>query len=326
MPEPLLSVTITAREQAELIASPPDERPLAPTEVEGRTLATLISAGTELASAYQGSTFPAVPGYAAVFEVENVGSEVGPFKPGDRAFCMGGHRSRQRVPAANALPLPEGIDPRSATFARMMGVPMATLTTTTARPPQKVLVTGLGLVGNLGSLIFQRCGYDVIACDPHEGRRKIAEDAGVKRVLSGVPLDDPSLVGEIALAIECSGHEGAALAALKIVRKRGEVVLIGTPWRKRTDHTAHEITHAVFHRYVVLRSGWEWEVPLHPEEFRSNSIHGNIAAALGWIADGSIRVDGLYTAVPPARCQEAYHDLLHQRPDRLGIVFDWTQA
>ena len=66
----------------------------------GRTLATLISAGTELAGAYQGSTFPKYPGYAAVFEVEEVGSEVQHLHPGDLAYCSGPHRSFQRAEAS----------------------------------------------------------------------------------------------------------------------------------------------------------------------------------------------------------------------------------
>src|SRR5437773_428653 len=129
------SVTITAREKAELLVTERDARPLAAREVVGRTLATLISAGTELAGAYQASNFPRVPGYAAVFEVEEAGSEVEGIKAGDQLFCMGPHRSFQRVTQEQALPVPPGLSPEVAVFARMMSVSMSTLTTTTARPP-----------------------------------------------------------------------------------------------------------------------------------------------------------------------------------------------
>ena len=60
------SVTFTAREQAELLPLERDETPLGPDEVAGKTLATLISAGTELAGGYLGERFPSRPGYAAV--------------------------------------------------------------------------------------------------------------------------------------------------------------------------------------------------------------------------------------------------------------------
>src|SRR5690349_14240738 len=160
---PAYAVTFTAREQAELLPVERDARPFGPREVAGRTLATLVSAGTELAGAYLGTSFPRAPGYAAVFEVEEAGGEMEGVRPGDRLFCMGPHRSYQRVSQEQAVPVPEGLEPADAVFARLMSVSMSTLTTTAARPPAKVLVTGLGLVGHLAAQIFSACGYEVTA-------------------------------------------------------------------------------------------------------------------------------------------------------------------
>src|SRR5207237_1254329 len=120
-------------------------------------------------------------------------------------------------------------------FARLMGVSMSTLTTTTARPPERVLVTGLGLVGHLAAKIFAACGYQVTACDPSPVRREQAERRGIARVLAAVPVDDPAFARQVALVVECSGHEQAVLDGLKVVRKRGEVSLVGAPWKRRTD-------------------------------------------------------------------------------------------
>src|SRR5262249_43718567 len=142
------AVTITAREKAELLPQEGEPAPLEPRDVAARTLVSLISAGTELASAYQGATFPRVPGYAAVCEVESVGSKADVGRAGVLIFCMGGHRPHQRISRERALRLPEGLSPEAAVFARMMSVSMSTLVTTAARPPQKVLITGLGLVGH----------------------------------------------------------------------------------------------------------------------------------------------------------------------------------
>ena len=152
------AVTITGYERAELLPVPADSRPLAPSEVSGRTLATMISPGTELAACYQGSQFPAVPGYAAVFAVEQVGAEVTGIKMGDRCFCMGPHRSFQRTGEREAIPVPEGLASEQAVLARAVAISMTTLATTTARPPDRVLVTGLGLVGHLAALVFRHAG------------------------------------------------------------------------------------------------------------------------------------------------------------------------
>jgi len=320
------AITFTDRERAELLAEPDDARPLDPTEIAGRTLASLISPGTELAGylgQWQGAKYPAVPGYAPVFEVTAVGSEVQGFKPGDLAFCLGGHRSAQRVRQDQAVRLPDGLSPEIAPFARLMCVTMSTLTTTTARPPAKVIVTGLGIIGHLAAKNFAACGYDVMGVDPSAARREFARQGGIQNVRPIIPLDDPGVAGQVALVVETSGHEQAALDACKVVRKRGEVVLVAAMWQRRTELYAYDLLHAIFNRYVVVRSGWEWEVPMVPTDFRANSIYGNIAGAMQWLVEGRVKVDGLAQAVSPRDAQNAYQQLLRQ-PDRgLTLLFDW---
>ena len=145
-----------------------------------------------------------------------------------------------------------------------MGVTMTTLQTTLARPPAQVLVTGLGPVGHLCAQVFAAYGYDVLAVDPVSARRQWAIQAGLPRVLEGVPHDDPSIARRIDLHIECSGHEGAALDGCKVVKKKGEIALVGAPWTQKADIQAHEFLREIFFNYVILRSGWEWELPHHP--------------------------------------------------------------
>ncbi len=322
-------IVFPARECAALEPYALEAGPLAPGEVAGPTLVTLVSAGTELAG-YLGqhpwSGFPLYPGYAAVFQVQAVGSEVQSLRPGDLAFVMGQHQSWQRAAAEQVLPLPVGLEPESALFARMMMVSMSTLTTTTARPPAKVLVMGLGPVGHLAAKVFAACGYELYAWDPAEGRRRIATQAGIGNVLTRPPTEYAELVGQVALVLECSGHEQAALTGCQMVQKRGEVVLIGVPWARKTDLTAHELLNRIFMQYVVVRSGWEWEVPRFPTEFRMNSLAGNLAAALRWLAEGRISVAGLWEKASPGDIAQVYQDLLHGRAERLVTILDWRNG
>lgn len=326
------AILITARERAELVPFQDEAGDLGPTEVAGRTIATLVSAGTELNGNYLGTSFPTRPGYAAAFEVTEVGAGVRRVRPGDLVYCAGKHRSVQRHPEDEVIALPAGLDPRAAVFARLMGVSMTTLVTTRARPPVRVVVTGLGLVGHLAARIFATCGYRVTAVDPSPVRRAIAERAGLGDVRATVPLDDPTVSGRAALVVECSGHEGALLDGCRVVREGGEVVIVGTPWRARTELSAHELVHAVFHRYVTLRSGWEWQLPLQPDEFRNMvtglgspaSLTGNLEAALGWLADGRIDPTGLSETASPAEAPNAYQRLLRDPAAPLSFVFDWT--
>jgi threonine dehydrogenase-like Zn-dependent dehydrogenase len=312
------SIVFTARERAELVAcDPPAE--LAADGVELRTVASLISAGTELNMQYTARAFPANPGYAAAGRVERVGAGVSDLSPGDYVLCMGHHQSRSQHPRAKVVKLPPDLDPKLAPFARLMGVSWATLSTTRARPPADVMITGLGPVGHLAAQMFRASGYRVAAIDPDKNRRRWLTDKGFGDVHEQAPKDAaPSLV------VECSGHEQAVLDACRTVGKGGEVVLVGVPWRKQTELSAHAVFHEVFHRYVHLRSGWEWELPLYADKLVGASTFGNFEGALKWLAERRVDVTDLYEMVSPVEAQRVYQDLLHQRAERLAVMFDWT--
>ncbi len=327
-------ILFKAVEQAELVSEPKENRPPAPNEVVGRTLYSLVSAGTEL-NIYLGNyqkeglawgRLPFVPGYAASLRVESVGSDVKDLKAGDVVYCQGKHASWQRWPRSEVVPLPAGLAPEKAPFARLMNIGMSALTTTTARPPGKVVVTGLGPVGLLAAMIFDRCGYEVTAVDPVEARRRIAESRGLKRVAARMPIDDPDYVAKVPLVLDCSGHEQAILDGLTLVEKGGEVVVAGVPMTRKTEIFAQEVLNRLFRSFASIRSGKEQAVPSHPAEFRKGSQFGNMAAGLAWIADGRIKVDGLYAIASPRDCQKIYQDTLHMRLEKLATVLDWSRV
>lgn len=318
-------ILFTARETATL-AERPDlaaaNGTIKPDDVRGRTLVSLVSPGTELNWGFLGQSFPAETGYACVFEIEETGSAVADLRVGDIVFASGPHASRQQARRDQVTPLPAGLAPEIAVFARLMGVSMSTLNTAAAHAPARVLVTGLGPVGNLAAQVFARCGYLVTCIDPVDTRRAAAVAAGLRDVRASF-ADCADLAGRMALHLECSGHEQAVLDGCKLVAKRGEVVLVGVPWRRRTELSAFDFLHAVFHHYAVVRSGWEWEVPGQPRDFSFNSLAANYAAALDWLREGSIRVDGLAAAYPPSEAQAVYSGLLAQSLPTPGAIFDW---
>ena len=316
------AISITAKEHAEVVDVAAPEA-LGPNDVRGRTLCTLVSPGTELAWNYTGTTFPSFPGYAATFVAEELGSEVKDISVGDVCFCSGTHRSFQQVDAREVHPVPDGLAPEEAVLARLMGVSMTTLMTTEARPGDRVMITGAGPVGFLAAQVFTLSGYEVLVVEPNDARRQIVEQAGIARVYDTTPSDDAGIAGTVALVVECSGHEQAVLDACRVVRKRGEVVLVGVPWRRQTDASAHDVLSLVFHKYVVLRSGWEWELPQYAADFAPHSIHSGFDKALRWLADECINTENLISSANPREAQSIYQDLLHRKTEALFSVFDW---
>lgn len=323
------AVSIVAKETAVFSDNLPDmSGPVPPKHVRGRSLATLTSPGTELNYNYLGGkkvSYPNYPGYAAVFELTEVGEDAGSFKLGDVVLAMGGHREFQQTPVDGTHRLPEGLAPEVAVFARLMAVGMSTLNTAAAHAPSRVLVTGLGPVGNLAAQVFKRCGYQVTAVDPVESRRTTARACGLADVRASVWDGPADLEGKIALHVECSGHEQAVLDGCKCVKKRGEVVMVGVPWARKTDIASFDLLHQIFHRYVVLRSGWEWEIPGNDQDFLHHSLYRNYEAALAWLNEGSVHVGPLVGLFHPAECQKVYQGLLKQSLPTPAAVFDWRK-
>ncbi len=320
-------------ETAEWVSRPIENEIPGNDEVSGTTLFSMVSAGTEL-NVYlgqyekQGLTwgrFPFVPGYAAVFRVEHCGDAVGDLEAGQLVFCMGQHRSRQCLARNAVIPLPPALynKPEIAPLARLMNVTFTTLVTTSARPAELVVVTGLGAVGLMGALMFQRCGYRVLGCDPDDRRREMAERAGLLSTCAALPLDDPSMAGHASLVLECSAHEKAVLDGIKMLQKGGELVQVGVPMLRKTEIYAQEILNGIFRQHITLRSGSEWEVPRYATTFRHGSIFGNMTTALNWLADGSVNVDGTYVVLPPNDPQTIYQDLLQRRQDKI-VCLDWS--
>lgn len=305
-----------------------------PDLVAGPTLFSLISVGTELnlyngAYAAEGRSFgqfPVQPGYAAVFRVEITGPEVTRFKPGDLAFTMGPHVSWQQREEKETLPVPDGLDAKSALFARMMNITMSALTLTTARPPEGVLVTGLGLVGLLGAMMFQSCGYRVAGVDPNEARGAFAAARGLRIVSRNCEAAVSELGARPALGLECSGHEAAVLDNCRSVAAGGEVICVGVPLARKTDLYALPILNAVFRSNIALRGGSEWQVPRHPQPYRHNSVFGNLATALEWIAQGRVKVDDLYEIRRPDEASALYPAFASGQVMAHSVVLDWAHV
>ena len=306
---------------------------LGPHDIRGPTVATLVSQGTEMGWS-EGDAFPVRPGYAAVFRVEEVGARVSRVQKGELRFCMGYHRQTQQYPARFTLPVPEGMPAETALLARLMGVSMTTMMTTAARPGDKVVICGAGPVGILAACNFLIGGYDVSVVEPNSLRRAQVRQSGVTNTFAAMPLEDPEFLGKVALVVDCSGHEAAVRDGCRIVRKMGEVVLVGVPWRRRTEIHAHDILSAVFFNFVRLRSGWEWEIPVQSRDFvweellegynnAPHSTFGGFQRALKWLAEGKVRMEGLTIRLSPGNPQKLYGDIRNRSIKEPFIVLDW---
>ena len=316
------SIAFTAHQRAELIEVD-EQSTLAASEIRARTLLSLTSPGTELNGGYLGTDFPKFPGYAAIAKVVEVGSEVDTLAAGDIVLCPGAHSEMVRCAARDASRVPADLPPELAVFARLLGVGMSAINVMSANPPSRVLVTGLGPIGNLAAQMLAACGFMVTSVDPVASRRALAERCGLTDVREDLTGPGPELKDAVRTHFECSGHESGVMAGIQVVGRLGEILLIGVPWRRSTDVTAHALLDAIFRRYVSVRSGWEWQVPRYRQPNQHNSIEENYAAAFDWLRSGRIQTAGLAGLYRPEQAAEVYEGLARRSLPTISAIFDW---
>ncbi len=206
MGQTMQQIMFSKHQQAELteVTAPV----LSPVCVAGRTLTSVISAGTELGMQYLADDgFPHWPGYGAVFEVDEMGDGVDDARPGDRVFCMGKHASRQCFPRDRVICVPRDLLPETAVLTRMGAVGWAALSLTGKKPPAKALVTGLGAVGHFAARAFAMAGYEVAGVDPSAERRALLQQHLDAAVFDRVPLHAPGWQDQTDIVLECSGRQ-----------------------------------------------------------------------------------------------------------------------
>jgi 2-desacetyl-2-hydroxyethyl bacteriochlorophyllide A dehydrogenase len=298
---------------------------------------SLISPGTELAI-YTGAhvgfgdpnntwvKYPFRPGYSSSGIVIAVGREVEGFRAGDRVLTSGYHCSHQifelgRETGAAVMKSPEGMDLKEAPFARMVTIPTILFEVARFAVGDCAAVFGLGLIGNFAAQLLRLHGVRVIGIDPIRMRRKAAEACGVPRTLdSGGDLAGAleQICGErgVAAVVEATGNSDLVGPALKVLRPRGQVILLGSPRGKAEIDVYNDVhargarligAHVSLHRFGPYGSGQP------AMEYAVDMMHG-----------GFVKASALLTHCLEARdIGEAYRLLIEEKDKALGIVLAW---
>ena len=193
---------------------------ISPTEVLVRTVASVISPGTEravtalarssllakararpdlvrqvvrkaqaegipaAARAVRGRLAADVPlGYSAAGVVAEVGAAVDGIGVGQLVATGGAgkasHAEFQAVPGLLCAVVPDLVPPDDAAFATLASIPLHALRLSGVGPGSKVVVLGLGLVGQLAARLARASGCDVAGIDPNGFARETAAGVGV---------------------------------------------------------------------------------------------------------------------------------------------------
>jgi L-iditol 2-dehydrogenase len=137
-----------------------------------------------------------------------------------------------RVHEAEVLRVPPSVSMRAAALAEPLAVALHGLTRGGVEAGQRILVSGCGPIGALSIAAARARGVaDIVASEPHPGRRALAERLGAK-VVSPDDLPNPRMPFDLVeapfdVALECSGHGVAMESALSQLKRGGTLVLVG---------------------------------------------------------------------------------------------------
>jgi predicted dehydrogenase/threonine dehydrogenase-like Zn-dependent dehydrogenase len=122
-------------------------------------------------------------GYSAAGEVLEVGPAVAGIRPGQLVATGGAgrasHAQFQAVPGLLCAVVPDGVPPADAAFTTVASIALHGLRLAEAGPGSKVVVIGLGLVGQLAARLAMAAGCEVAGIDPAAHARAVAAGSGV---------------------------------------------------------------------------------------------------------------------------------------------------
>ena len=311
-----------------------------PWEVLVETEYSIVSAGTEGAG-FSGlvkqmpfgdaGQYPRGTGYGNLGTALEIGDAVEGVAAGDRVLSFSRHASAVKADARRmVMPVVKEAPGQHMVFARMAGVSIAALRSSSVQPGDKVLVVGGGLVGNFACQLFRLAGAEVMLADLSDRRLQQARACGVERTVNSGREDLEAAVGDwtdgagVRIGVEAIGISEVVAQTVMCTARYGEVILLGSP-RAHATFDATPMLLRIHLEAIKMIGALEWRWPQHATE-RTRDLDANYRQIAGWIAAGKLVVEPLLTHLaPPADCQQMYDGLMSQKEEYLGVVFDWSR-
>jgi predicted dehydrogenase/NADPH:quinone reductase-like Zn-dependent oxidoreductase len=269
-------------------------------------------------------------GYSAAGTVLKVGAAAEGLQPGDLVACAGaGHANHAEVIAVPSLlcaTVPAGVSAEQAAFATIGSIALHGLRQARVDQGSLVVVTGLGLVGQLAVRICRAYGHDVVGVDPSPAARREVSDLGVptftpaSRQLAGVGAD-------AVLICAATDSDDPVQTAPTWCRDRGTVVVVGDVGLglQRPPYYDREIQLRFSRSYGPGRYDESYEEQGHdyPVGYVRWTEGRNLAEVLRLIGKGLLAVDDLISARFPIEEAAAAYDRLIKGPRVRAVLLTY---
>jgi len=308
-----------------------------------RAVCSLISPGTELgliAASSRSDTRPL--GYSLAGRVVGAGPEAPAVAEGTLVACAGFeysyHADFAAVPRLMATAVPPQVSAQAATFTTLGATAIHALRQGRISLGDRVVIVGLGLVGQLAAQVTRAAGARVAAMDLLPSRAALAGRLGAE------VTPDPhraTLVDEIrewsgGMGADCvllctSGGGDVVNLAARLTRDRGRLVIVGTPPIQvdREAFFARELELTIARAYGPGRYDpvYEREGVDYPPGYVRWTQERNRAEFLRLMADGLVQVEPLIThTFTLDQAVSAYAVLQHTPESAMAVLLTYDKG
>ena len=232
-------------------------------------------------------------GYSSSGKVIEVGRDVKNFHVGDMVVSNGNHAEYVVVNQKLCSRIPEETSPKDAAYTVLGSIALHGLRLSETSLGSRIVVVGLGIVGQLVCRLAEAQGSEVFGIDPDVARRK--DNKNFFPSIDDLPVDEVDSI----IITAASNSNKPIEAATKIARNKSKIVVVGDiPLNiSRNEFYYKELELVVSKSYGPGRYDKQYEVlgNDYPIEYVRWTENRNFEAFLKLLSQGQISIQGLIT-------------------------------
>ena len=277
-------------------------------------------------------------GYCNAGVVLEVGSNVTEFKKGDRVISNGAHSEIVAVGKNLVAKIPDNVSNEQASFTVIASIALQGIRLFQPTLGEKVVVIGLGLIGQITLELLKANGCDAIGVDIDQGKVELARSNGFKALNPSLGEDlisfvqtDTDGIGADGVIITAATKSNAPIEqAADACRRKGRIVAVGAIGMDipRPPFYEKELSFYISSSYGPGRhdKSYEEEGIDYPIGYVRWTQKRNFEAILQLLSTQSLNFDYLIThQYQFLDAPKAYNEILNNR-DALGVVLEYANA
>ncbi|MGP0028084.1 MAG: bi-domain-containing oxidoreductase [Streptosporangiaceae bacterium] len=269
-------------------------------------------------------------GYSAAGIVLAAGPAVTGVRPGQLVATGGAgkasHAEFQAVPGLLCATVPDGVPAQDAAFTTIASIALHGLRQAEAGPGSKVVILGLGLIGQLTARLAIAAGCEVAGIDPAEYPREVAAGSGVLALDERGDVTTDQIISwsrgrgaDAVLVCAADRSSDAVTRGPALCRDRAAVVIVGdvglqlnrTPFYERELSLRFARSYGPG-RYEPSYESWGVDFPAGQVRWTEGR---NFEAVLDLMASGRLAVSDLVTHSFGIGDADAAYRLIEQRTE-----------